>query len=130
MKLRKACKTEIDCLFIYNLRFDNDVMKQSMTNKRPLYKEHKKYYFQHYKEYDIIEIDHKFVGFLRIDLLNYISIAILEEHRRKGIGQEILKTVNNVKAIIKTNNKISLNAFEKSGFKVIGYYLEKGKNDN
>jgi ribosomal-protein-alanine N-acetyltransferase len=84
------------------------------------------------------------IGFLRKSLVkkgHVVSIAVLEEHRRKGIGEALMKTgmeamknVYDAKEVyleVRVSNTPAIRLYEKLGFKIVkvleGYYSD-GEN--
>lgn len=117
MKLRNAEPKDSNWIF----KLSNSVRQFSLNKKLITRKEHKKWYKENYHKIKVIGNN---IGTIRKDEHDFISISIKEQYRNKGIGTEVLMGFKG-KAIILTDNENSLKAFEKAGFHIKGYYLEK-----
>jgi ribosomal protein S18 acetylase RimI-like enzyme len=94
----------------------------------------------------VAELDSKIVGYALFNLnasepfkvkekWAYISDLFVEkEYRRKEIGTNILKYIENlskeknvkkIRLIVWKDNEIAIKFYEKNGFKIVGYLLEK-----
>lgn len=85
----------------------------------------------------VAEKDNKIIGYLSASIEGYfnktchlLSIAVLPEHRNKGIGSLLLKhlidlvKIKHIQSIIlevKKDNKPAISVYEKFGFKIVGY---------
>jgi len=120
--LRKADMSDAD--FVYRVRFKDPVVVENSWDGSVVeqYK-HLDFFREHVDFYFIIVFDGEDVGFVR-DMNGEVSICLLENFRNKGIGSKVLENFYG-KATIKINNVNSLLAFQKAGFKIVGYILEK-----
>ncbi|MDT7891404.1 MAG: GNAT family N-acetyltransferase [Thermoproteota archaeon] len=94
----------------------------------------------------VAELDSKIIGYALFNLnasepfkvkekWAYISDLFVEkEYRRKEIGTNILKYIENlskeknvkkIRLIVWKDNEIAIKFYEKNGFKIVGYLLEK-----
>ncbi|MBW1980635.1 MAG: GNAT family N-acetyltransferase [Deltaproteobacteria bacterium] len=67
----------------------------------------------------IAEADGKPVGLISLDRANWIHIAVLPEHRKKGYGEKMLNMVpvkGVVWALIPNTNVVALQLFLKAGY--------------
>jgi RimJ/RimL family protein N-acetyltransferase len=122
--LRKATKQ--DARFIFNVRNQYSVRKQSWNTITLVWEKHKKWFNENFTNYWIIG---KNLGFIRLNN-GHISIALLDKHQGKGIGTKVLKKKifeKSITAEIKLDNLQSLFCFLKAGYKPIGLILKKVK---
>ncbi len=137
--LREATKE--DSKFLFNLRNDAVVRKNSISQERVSPKEHRDWFskslFDEDKHTFIIVFDGSRIGQVRFDEKNggaEINLALHKFYRGKGIGDKVLTNACkigfsdlNFKYIlgrIKKHNIASIKIFKRNGFK-----KERGKNN-
>ena len=120
----KEAKFE-DYKLVLKLRNEKIMRKNSFNSKIIFLTHHMEWFKKHWREYKIITIGNKDIGYIRIDNMGFIGIVLFPKYRNMGIGKSILKQIKKGKALIKTSNKQSISCFTKSQFKIKGFYLEK-----
>lgn len=143
IKLRKA--EYGDCELIWNWANDLEVRKLSYCSEPIPWEEHARWYEEKLNDPDCLifiafEGRNVPVGQVRFDLENEdaeIDVSIDSNMRRKGYGVLLIEMgikelaismrVRMVHAFIKTENKASINAFCKAGFKDTGEEKKKGQ---
>lgn len=78
--------------------------------------EHEVWLPKHLSELQIIEVDGKAAGVLRMSPNGEVSVTIAPEFRHKGIASKVLKDCVNCHANIKPSNAFSIKAFLNAGF--------------
>jgi|TARA_B110000027_G_C16120635_1_gene302671 RimJ/RimL family protein N-acetyltransferase len=136
LKLEKATKKHIK--FLWNLRNDKNVRRQSLDNKKIKLTTHQKW-FERSQKNNFLKIyifylsKDEYVGYVRFALKNSYaetSIALLEKYRGQHLSKNMLllaeKKVNKNKftAKVNCNNKKSI-----SLFKSLDYYIVSKKNN-
>ena len=137
IRLRQA--EESDLIFLYKLRNEPIVRRNSFQTKLINPEDHKKWFLSKLKDQNsylyIVEVSNKPVGQVRIDLeydTGEINIALSQEYRGFGLGTLVTKKachltfkkyryVKKIVAHIKSNNLTSQRSFMKAGF------IDKGK---
>lgn len=135
VKLRKT--TPEDSLFLWKLRNDTEVRKQSFDSRRVSWRGHKLWITNKLSDiacdFWIIVAGNIRAGQVRFDhtkKTSLLSIALTKKFRDKGLGAKCLmlairkhfKTskVKSITAYIKENNKRSIACFQSAGFKQAG----------
>ena len=88
----------------------------------------------------IIKIEEKIAGYVilydSVDVWEIMKIAVCEEHRRKGIGEKMIKYIFSLTQMpvmleVRENNKGAIEFYKKSGFEQIAtrknYYTDTGE---
>lgn len=88
----------------------------------------------------IIKIEEKVAGYVilydSVDVLEIMKIAVNKEHRRKGIGEKIIKYIFSLTQMpvmleVRENNAGAIEFYKKSGFEQIAtrknYYTDTGE---
>ncbi len=94
--------------------------------------EHRNYMKAHGDKYYICLEDSAPVGYVGFNASGYISIAVVEGSRGKGLGKQMLIYVSqelkkkDLKAIVHISNLASVRLFEACGF-VKQYYIFEGE---
>ena len=130
MPLEELRKFNLDeSIFLNKLRNKKYVRENSINSKKiPLKKHHlwfRKFLINKKNKFYLIKYYKKNIGYIKIEHNKkkfFVSWAILDQFRGKGITARFLKKVTNNKknkhvAIIKKNNLASMKVAEKSGFK-------------
>lgn len=138
--------TPNDSKTIWKIRFERNVIQQSLNAEVVDFKKHNQWFQDKYfKNNDnkcfVLRLEGKVVGYCCFDLDQYdiylVSIAICTDFQRKGCGHilfssalEQFQTIKPILAIIKKSNSASLKLFQKNGFIVYqedsdNYYLKR-----
>ena len=94
--------------------------------------EHRSYMKMHGDKYYICLEDSTPVGYVGFNASGYISIAVVEASRKKGLAKQMLTYVSqelekkDLKAIVHISNLASVRLFEACGF-VKQYYIFEGE---
>lgn len=124
IKLRKA-DTE-DCSFLFDVRNEKSVRENSFFTDKIDHNEHSEWFKKALKSENktiyIIENNGERVGFLRLEKILEINIAIDKSGRGNGFAEKALNEIEKcidgkIMARIKNNNKKSLKLFKKAGYK-------------
>ena len=108
------CESEL----FYKARYSDSANKYSKNQQVPDYADHKKWYMENYKQgFFTVFYNGVPVGYVRINKENIISIGILPDYQRIGIGSEVLKIIsrdyNDIRCEIYENNISSIKLFSK-----------------
>lgn len=118
--------------FIRELKNDDLARKNSMSSHIVGSEEHQEYMKKYQDRYYICLLNELPVGYIGTNAQDYISIAVINEARGKGLGKFMLtwfhKQVKdrNLRAIVNISNEASLRLFESCGF-VKKYYIFEGE---
>tara|TARA_B100000989_G_scaffold186630_1_gene140404 strand:- start:41 stop:469 length:429 start_codon:yes stop_codon:yes gene_type:complete len=114
--------------FLFNLRNKNFVRRSSLSKTKIKLHQHKTWIKKFFKRKNIlyvVRIKDKPVGYIRMEKnRNYfdVSWALEKKYQGKGIAKKFLKTVTKkrlkLRAIIESNNLVSLNIAKYSDFKI------------
>lgn len=133
----RPARTE-DCKPLWELRNEESAREASLDSHPIPYEEHKKWFAGKLKDkstliFMTLNGDSQPMGYARLNLSGEdaeISVCVAPEFRRRRLGtslirkaaEEIIKggKVQRVLAQVKTNNEVSLKAFERGGFKRLG----------
>ncbi len=114
--------------YIRNLRNNEDVSHGFIQKSNITEDQQKKYMSIHGHNYYIIKSDENIVGFIG-DVENDIRICVHPDYQNNGYGTQAIIEFNklypNSYAKIKSDNDQSKKAFEKAGYKIKYYLLEK-----
>ncbi len=139
--LREA--DENDLIILYEWTNDSEVRKNSFSDKKIAFEEHKKWFFDKLKSVKtdmyVYIYDGVPVGQIRIDYKNNIGIisySIAKEYRGHGLADRMLelaeekvkenrKDINILQANVKMENKISQKKFENQGYSKYITYEKK-----
>ena len=123
--------------FIYDLRTDQNYQNNFYHKNSFSLEEHYSYLSKQEQSSDffhwMIVSDNQNIGYIRI-LNNDISIIVSKQYQNKGIGSQALDLVekeakelgiNKLVGRVMLDNTSSKKIFEKNGYKIIMYWLEK-----
>ena len=113
-----------DWKFVYDLRFHPDHIKVSNNRALATETESKHWFKSHFSEFEIIFLDFVPVGYLQKTSNGGVHISIMLGYRGRGIGTTILKQATGI-TTIRANNVWALETFQKAGWKVTGWMVEK-----
>ncbi len=118
--------------FIRELKNDKTSRENSMHSHEITVEEHRSYMKRHGDKYYICLEDSTPVGYVGFNASGYISIAVVEDSRKKGLAKQMLTYVSqelekkDLKAIVHISNLASVRLFEACGF-VKQYYIFEGE---
>lgn len=122
----KLVKADIDdCSFVHSIRNEQSVRESSFNTDEIDYLDHSKWFRNSlrstYTTIFIIYNNDVRVGYIRLDNLVEINIAINKSERNNGFALESLRQIDDLItckkiAKVKTNNTNSINLFKKSGY--------------
>jgi len=123
--------------FIYDLRTNPSSKNNFYTKKSFSKEEHYSYLSKREQSSNffhwMIVSENQNIGYIRI-FDNDISIMVSKQYQNKGIGSQALELVekeakllgmNKLVGRVMLNNKSSKKIFEKHGYKILMYWLEK-----
>lgn len=133
MKLINAKLNSIHSHVFYAARYSEEGIKNSVGNLILTYMEHHRWYSNQNMN-DMYLIFHiNYVGYVRIDLNRYISIAMCTGEYNKGYGTfaltELTQKYDNLKAKINVNNIPSIQLFKKFTKIKVEFQQNKGENN-
>jgi methionyl-tRNA formyltransferase len=134
LKLQEV--TLSDELLAYNWANDWVNRKFSQSNTPLSKEEHKVWFCNKISDinclYYLVKLAHKSVGYIRFDLSGEtaeISYLVDKNHRRKGLGKQIIQIgmdkvkaiyeIKNIQGVVMKNNTFSIQIFKKFGFEQI-----------
>lgn len=121
--------------FLYDLRNQSDVIKNSIKQKKIKYKEHEKWIKNQFEKKInfnfIVLFNKKKIGYLRFDKIKdsfYVNIALIKKARDKGfakkallLGEKKILSKNLYSRVLKNNQK-SLLLFRSCNYYIVNEY--------
>jgi len=125
--------TEADCSMIYKWICREDLDLSSFSSNSISLKEHSEWFQKRVKDKDcfffIVELNRDPIGSIRFDKVgsDFVISVALDKYRGKGYGVEAIKqgckrlmAGERIIAYIKKKNTLSIRAFERASFVMIG----------